>query len=283
MEKGDSGFSFSQDIASSLSQLTSESNATSEIESQSQSSQNSIASVPHQQLHVPFSVPIEPKKARYNVPRWTKGLLKTTDDHLRLKNHEFTMAKQREEFREISSGLNEIQKNMKAQTELFNKMIIETTNFMEKKINENSKLSNDESTQIKSFMEDQISGLKSKNEEGYAEVIISLIDVKQGTKHQHERLKDNIDDIKYSLDTLTETVESLKGSLSSLRRKVELQTSVEKLDSPKLSHYPSRPFSHQLLATSTPSVPQATFCAVNMHHRKRRRTLVSEDQLIFED
>jgi hypothetical protein len=45
---------------------------------------------------VPPSFP-EVKKAKYNLPKWTKGLLKTAEETQKLKSHDVLLRRQEEE------------------------------------------------------------------------------------------------------------------------------------------------------------------------------------------
>ena len=113
--KMDSGFSFSHDVAAGLSLIHSDSTSNADSNSQPTYSQNLSQNISqngrsqsdhfhivpnnqppnHQPTNVPplnvqlpqQSIPLaELKRGKYNLPKWTKGLLKTADENLKLKN-----------------------------------------------------------------------------------------------------------------------------------------------------------------------------------------------------
>ena len=102
------GFSFSQDLTSELSQMYSQMSQSTDSgfygDSQSlkdsQSLSQSFGAVPQKRPFfdqmVPPSFP-EVKKAKYNLPKWTKGLLKNAEETQKLKSHDVLLRRQEEE------------------------------------------------------------------------------------------------------------------------------------------------------------------------------------------
>ena len=103
------GFSFSQDLTSGLTQMYSQglSQMYSQMTSQSTDSGfygdsqsfGGLGAVPQKgpffDQMVPPSFP-EVKKAKYNLPKWTKGLLKTAEETQKLKSHDVLLRRQEE-------------------------------------------------------------------------------------------------------------------------------------------------------------------------------------------
>ena len=96
------GFSFSQDLTSGLSQMYSQMTSQSTDSGFYGDSQSfgGLGAVPQKgpffDQMVPPSFP-EVKKAKYNLPKWTKGLLKTAEETQKLKSHDVLLRRQEEE------------------------------------------------------------------------------------------------------------------------------------------------------------------------------------------
>ena len=133
MENSDVGFSFSQDLLTGLSQLPS-------------GSQNAIALPSNNTLDCTWfsgdsqnlsqsQNPIDqlvPSRSKYNVPRWSKGLLKTSDDNQKLKNFDHLVKRQAEDYAGIKMCLQEMQRSMIETPLKISKMIKESTDFLMK-------------------------------------------------------------------------------------------------------------------------------------------------------
>ena len=94
------GFGFSQELTAGLSHMNSQDSGWFSGDSQSLSQPFGGIAPQKRPLFdqmVPPSFP-EVKKAKYNLPKWTKGLLKTAEENQKLKNHEVLLKRQEEDY-----------------------------------------------------------------------------------------------------------------------------------------------------------------------------------------
>ena len=166
MEAGDDGFSFSQNLISGLSQISEKPDFISGIsqsqgyfseDSQTQSFSQAIGVnqtginppkrpsrtpmdhmnppnyVNHSQDRVSSFYP-QVKKAKYNLPNWTKGLLKTAEENQKLKNHDALLTQQGEDQVQMKTFVQDLQKTIASFPELLSQMIKQSTDFLTQKI-----------------------------------------------------------------------------------------------------------------------------------------------------
>jgi hypothetical protein len=124
-------FNFSQDLIGGLSQMSAQLPGTADCTWLSGDSQSLLQSQVSRRVDqiVPH-VLADSKKTKYNVPKWTKGLLKTAEDNQKLRNHEMMLKKQDDDNRDLTAQLFDIQSGVRSLPTLMVKAVKESTNYV---------------------------------------------------------------------------------------------------------------------------------------------------------
>ena len=153
-QKAENGFSFSPNIMAQCqmsSQMSEKSDASSgwyseDSQSQLLSQPNRIIPpkqpIPHfDQIFLP-SIP-KVKKAKYNLPSWTKGLLKTAEENEKLKTHDTLLRHQEDNYGLFKKFVLFVQKTIASFPEMFSQMIKQSTDYFSQKFEKQIEKQND--------------------------------------------------------------------------------------------------------------------------------------------
>jgi len=234
MERASSdGFSFSQDLTSGLSQ------GLSQMYSQSQMSQNSQSSdctwysgdsqslsqpmgiVPQKRAHfdqlVPPSFP-EVKKAKYNLPKWTKGLLKTAEENQKLKTHDILMKQQEEDTNYLKMFIQDVQKSIAGFPELVAQMVKQSTDFLVKEFEKrNDGLKKEMVNHINDTVGQELSHFRKQHLDNTFETWNYLSEIKNNL----DEIKTLLDDKKSESSDVMTKIDQCCESILRVQQKVE--------------------------------------------------------------
>jgi len=223
------GFSFSQELTSGwgqvlsqgLSQLSqnSQSSDCTWYSENSQSMSQPVGTIPQKRFDqmVPPSFP-EVKKAKYNLPKWTKGLLKTAEENQKLKSHGILLKQQEEDSNYLKMFVQEVQKNIAGFPELVANMVKESTNFMVKNFEKrNDDLKMELVQQFNDTVEQKLSCLKQQLGDNTFETWNYLSEV----KIKLDEIKTLLDDEKNESDIVMTKINQCCESILKVQQKVE--------------------------------------------------------------
>lgn len=242
------GFSFSQDLTSGLSQSqsqglnqglysqmsqNSQSSDCTWYSGDSQSLSQSMGPMPQKRFDqmVPPSFP-EIKKVKYNLPKWTKGLLKTAEENQKLKSHEILMKQQEENSNYLKIFVQDTQKIIAGFPELMAQMVKESTDFLAKAIEkQNDCLKIELQKQINDALGHELAKLKQQQLDNTFDTWNYLSEVKS----KLDELKAVADDRKCEAHILTSKIdqccEALMKVQQILEEKSEADANLEKVPS----------------------------------------------------
>ena len=172
------GFSFSQDLLGGLSQLSGGIQADEVPEmTSSYSSMDYVTPYPL----------LPAKKAKYTVPKWTKGLLKTAEDNLRLKNQDLMMKRQDDDYKEIKMKLQEAQNTVQVMPSVMSKLIKESTDFVIKRqsLHEDN-IKKDIIKELASNQDRMFMDWKKQSQDHLFEILTSLAEIKDMLARKNE-------------------------------------------------------------------------------------------------
>jgi len=213
------GFSFSQDLTSGLSQMYSQMSQmttqstdsgcySGDSQTLSQSFGGLLPTVPLPQKRpffdqmVPPSFP-EVKKAKYNLPKWTKGLLKTAEETQKLKSHDVLLRRQEEENGQLRFFVQDVQKSIGSIPEILAQMIKESTDFLAKNFEKrNADLKMELLKDLNDALEKEMSSLKKQH-----------LDNVFDTWNYLSEIKTTLGEIQNSLDNQSNQSEDLKSKI----------------------------------------------------------------------
>lgn len=200
----------------------------------------------------------EPISRKYNIPAWTRGILKTSDDYERLKSHEHVVKRANEDSAYIRRNVEELKHSQTNLKSSVGTMITEAMNYMQQNLQKS----------MESFKEDIFKAVDevkldlSKQEELFAELFVDLKEIRSMLKDTNRQDR--------HLGTLTALhleVKSIKSELVEIKKRQE-----DKRQIPVQSSNGCPPTT-QPTCSSTPkkhSLPPV------MIRRKKRRLLMPE-------
>jgi len=239
------GFSFSQDLTSGLSQMYSHSQMSQmttqstdsgfygdsqtlrDSQSLSQSFGGLLPTVPLPQKRpffdqmVPPSFP-EVKKAKYNLPKWTKGLLKTAEETQKLKSHDVLLRRQEEENGHLRFFVQDVQKSIGSIPEILAQMIKESTDFLAKNFEKrNADLKMELLKDLNDALEKEMSSLKKQHLDNVFDTWNYLSEIKTSLGE----IQNSLDNHSNQSDDLKNKIENCCDSIVKAQQKMEEKSS----------------------------------------------------------
>ena len=246
MEAGDDGFNFSQNLISGLSQMSSQLSENSGIsgyfseDSQSQSlSQNIGINPPKRPFRAPLDnmqPPIHPqerissifpqvKKAKYTLPTWTKGLLKTAEENQKLKNHDALLTQQGEDQVQMKIFVQDVQKTIASFPELLSQMIKQSTDFLSQKFEKQNDCLKEE---MLKDVNDSLAKEMEKIKEHHLENTFGTWNYLTEIKIAMGEIKASLNDQTSQSDDLKAMVDKCCDSILKVQKNIEEQLPIEK-------------------------------------------------------
>jgi len=212
---------FDQALSQGFSQPLSQGSDSTWYSGNSQSLNQPMSTVPLKQTRfdqlVPPSLP-ETKKAKYNLPSWAKGLLKTAEENQKLKNHDILLKQKEDETINLKVFLQDVQKSIAGYQELVAEMVKQSTDFLTKDFEKrNDDLKTELLKHVKDTLGQQLSCLTQQH-----------LDNTFDTWNYLSEIKFNLDEIKISLndkkgvsDIVITKVEQCCESILKLQQKIQ--------------------------------------------------------------
>jgi len=230
------GFSFSQDLTSGLSQMYSQglSQMYSQMTTQSTDSGfygdsqsfGGMGAVPPQKRHfvdqmVPPSFP-EVKKAKYNLPKWTKGLLKTAEETQKLKSHDVLLRRQEEENGQLRFFVQDVQRSIGSIPESLAQMIKESTDYVVKSFEKrNANFKMELLKDLNDALEKEMSSLKKQHLDNVFDTWNYLSEIKISLGE----IQNSLDNQSNQSDVLKDKIENCCDSIVKAQQKMEEESS----------------------------------------------------------
>merc|ERR1719203_776366 len=153
---------------------------------------------------VPPSFP-EVKKAKYNLPKWTKGLLKTAEESQKLKSHDVLLRRQEEENGQLRFFVQDVQKSIGSVPEILAQMIKESTDYVVKSFEKrNADLKMELLKDLNDALEKEMSSLKKQH-----------LDNVFDTWNYLSEIKTTLGEIQNTLNNQSNQSEDLKNKIES--------------------------------------------------------------------
>jgi len=170
---------------------------------------------------VPPSFP-EVKKAKYNLPKWTKGLLKTAEETQKLKSHDVLLRRQEEENGQLRFFVQDVQKSIGSIPEILAQMIKESTDFLAKNFEKrNADLKMELLKDLNDALEKEMSSLKKQHLDNIFDTWNYLSEIKTTLGE----IQNTLDNQSNQSDVLKDKIENCCDSIVKAQQKMDEKSS----------------------------------------------------------
>merc|ERR1712166_1364742 len=159
---------------------------------------------------------------KYNLPKWTKGLLKTAEETQKLKSHDVLLRRQEEENGQLRFFVQDVQKSIGSIPEILAQMIKESTDFLAKIFEKrNADLKMELLKDLNDALEKEMSSLKKQHLDNVFDTWNYLSEIKTSLGE----IQNSLDNHSNQSDDLKNKIENCCDSIVKAQQKMEEKSS----------------------------------------------------------
>merc|ERR1712166_916923 len=223
---------------------------------------------------------------KYNLPKWTKGLLKTAEETQKLKSHDVLLRRQEEENGHLRFFVQDVQKSIGSIPEILAQMIKESTDFLAKNFEKrNADLKMELLKDLNDALEKEMSSLKKQHLDNVFDTWNYLSEIKTSLGE----IQNSLDNHSNQSDDLKNKIENCCDSIVKAQQKMEdkkdsLDELLESDDEFQVSVLRSRRKSKMKSRSDLPALPKPTWTSTPIHapmpsFNNRQRKLVEDEEM----